>query len=100
LFPASPHRGDEVRRLQHIQVLRHALARHVQVLAELIERAAVVRVQQVTASPSARRAADSATASVRLEVKSGEGSGFPGRKQRRPGTSDCQHLHEAVDTRS
>src|SRR6185369_4538368 len=44
---AAPDGSDEIRRLQQIQMLRHALARHVQVVAQLVERAAVVRVQQV-----------------------------------------------------
>ena len=47
LFAAAAHGGDQVRRLEHVQVLRHALPRHVEVLAEVVERAAVVRVQQV-----------------------------------------------------
>src|SRR5580700_10227713 len=47
LFAAAPHGGDQVRRLQQIEVLRHALPRHVQVFAQLVECAAVVRMQQV-----------------------------------------------------
>ena len=47
LFTAAPHGGDEVGRFQEAQVLGHGLARHVQVLTQLVERAAVVRVQKI-----------------------------------------------------
>src|SRR5262249_49138043 len=47
LFATAPHGGDQVRGLQYVQVLRHTLPCHVQVLAQVVERAAVVRVQQV-----------------------------------------------------
>lgn len=47
LFAAAPQGGDQIRRLQQIQVLRHALPCHVQVLAQLFEGAAVVRMQQI-----------------------------------------------------
>ncbi len=39
-----------IRRLQQIQVLRNALPRHIQVFAKLIERAPVVRLQQIEAT--------------------------------------------------
>ena len=47
LLAAAPHGGDQVSRLQQFEVLRHALPRHVQVFAQLVERAAVVRMQQI-----------------------------------------------------
>ena len=40
----TPQGGDQVRRLQHVEVLRHALPCHVQVFTQLVERAAVVRM--------------------------------------------------------
>jgi hypothetical protein len=43
----TKRRGDEVRRLEQIQVLCHPLPRHVQVSAQLIQCAAVMRIQQV-----------------------------------------------------
>jgi hypothetical protein len=53
LFAAASHGGDQVSRLEQVQVLRHALPRHFQVFAQLVERAAVVRVQQVQQLASA-----------------------------------------------
>src|SRR5262249_39723001 len=47
LFAAPPYGGDQVRRFEHVQVLRHTLARDVQVLAQVVEPAAVVGVQQI-----------------------------------------------------
>src|SRR5260221_443572 len=47
LFAAAPDGGDQVRRLEHAEVLGHSLPRHVQVLAQLVERLTVVRVQKV-----------------------------------------------------
>jgi hypothetical protein len=47
LFAPAPHGGDQVGRLQQVKVLCHALPRHVQVFAQLVECAAVVRMQQV-----------------------------------------------------
>jgi hypothetical protein len=47
LFAAAPHGGKQVSRLQQIQVLRHTLPRHVKVFTQLVESAAVVRMQQI-----------------------------------------------------
>src|SRR5690348_3594453 len=47
LFAAAPHRRDEVRLLEHGEVLRHALPGHVEVLAELVQGLAIVRVEQI-----------------------------------------------------
>src|SRR5262249_52659867 len=47
LFAAAPHGGNQVRRFQQVEMLRHALPRHIQVFAEIVECAAVVGVQQV-----------------------------------------------------
>ena len=46
--------ATQVRRLEHVEVLRHALPRHVQVFAQLVERLAVVRVQHVQQLAPAR----------------------------------------------
>ncbi len=53
LFAAAPPGGDQVCRLQQLEVLRHALPRHIQVFAKLVEVAPVVRVQQVQELASA-----------------------------------------------
>src|SRR5262249_18348500 len=45
LLAAAPLHGDEVRCFEHGEVLRHALARHVEGLAELTQRCAVVCMQ-------------------------------------------------------
>ncbi len=47
LFATSPHSGDQIRGLQQVEVLRNSLPRHVQMLAQFIERAPVVRMQKV-----------------------------------------------------
>ena len=47
LFPAVPDGGDEVGVLEEVEVLRHGLAGHVEVLAESGEGLAVVLMQQV-----------------------------------------------------
>src|SRR5262249_27002094 len=54
LLAAAPRGGDEVRRLEQIQVLGHALPCHVHVVAQIIERAAIVRMQQIQKLPPAR----------------------------------------------
>ena len=54
LFSTLPNDGHEVRFLQLLQVLRHALACHVQVLTECRECLAVLPVQQVKQTPAAR----------------------------------------------
>src|SRR4029077_2328294 len=54
LFTAAPYGGDQVRRLEQAEVLRHALPCHVQVFTQLVERAAVVRMQQVQQLAPAR----------------------------------------------
>ena len=53
LFAPAPDGGDEVRRFEHIQMLRHALACHVEVVAQFVEGAAVVGVQQIQQLPPA-----------------------------------------------
>ncbi len=47
LFAASPLDGDEVRGFEQCQVLRDALPRHVEVVAELAQRLPVARMQSV-----------------------------------------------------
>ena len=47
LLAAAPDGGDQVCRLERVQVLGHALTRHVEVLAQVVQAAAVMRVQQV-----------------------------------------------------
>src|SRR5262249_39493813 len=47
LFAAAPDGRDQICSFQHPQVLRDSLSCHVEVLAQLIERAAVMSVQQV-----------------------------------------------------
>ncbi len=46
-FAAASDRRDEVRRLQHVQVLGDGLPRHVQVFAEFVQRAAIMGMQKV-----------------------------------------------------
>ena len=46
-LPAIPHRGDQVRSHQQVKVLRYTLPCHIQVFAQLIERAAIVFMQQI-----------------------------------------------------
>ena len=53
LAPAS-NGGDEVRRLQHREVLAHRLTRHVEPLTELHEVLPATRVQPVEHAPPAR----------------------------------------------
>jgi len=52
LFPTPPHRADQMGRLQDGQVLRQRLTGHVDALAQLAERLAVVLVQPVEELPS------------------------------------------------
>jgi hypothetical protein len=47
LLAPAPHGGHEVRGFQQGEVLRNALPRHVEVLAQLVERATVIRMQQI-----------------------------------------------------
>src|SRR5450631_4124009 len=47
LFASAATRGDEIRRLEHRQMLGHRLARHFEVLAELRERLSIVRIEKV-----------------------------------------------------
>jgi hypothetical protein len=47
LLATAPHGGHQVGRLKHAEVLRHALAGHVEMLAQLVERAPIMVVQQV-----------------------------------------------------
>src|SRR6185437_5214383 len=54
LFATATYAGDEVRRLEHVEVLRHTLARYVEVIAELVQRLAVVGMQDVEQLASAR----------------------------------------------
>src|SRR5579883_408830 len=54
LLAAAPSRSDQVRRLEHVEVLRDALARHIQMLAQLVKRAAVMRVQHIQQLAPAR----------------------------------------------
>src|SRR5579883_3049569 len=54
LFPATPHGGDQIGGLQDVQVLCDSLAGHLHVFAELVQRAAVMRVQEVQKLSPAR----------------------------------------------
>src|SRR4051812_15493881 len=47
LLAASPDGGDEVRALENREVLRHSLARHVEVRAEIRQRLPVLFVQAI-----------------------------------------------------
>ena len=53
LLPAAPLGGDEVRFLEQAEVLRDGLARHVEVLAKLPQRLAVLLVEEVQKPPAA-----------------------------------------------
>lgn len=53
-FAAPPHDRNEIRRLQNIQMLCDALARHIHVLAQLIQRAAIMRMQKIEQLAPAR----------------------------------------------
>jgi hypothetical protein len=53
-LPAVPDGADQVRRLQHGEVLGSRLARHVQGAAQVTERLAVPLVQPIEQLPSRR----------------------------------------------
>ena len=53
LFPALPDDGDEIGVDEQLQVLRHRLARHFEMLAELPQRLPVLLVEDIQKLPAA-----------------------------------------------